>query len=444
VTAGNVQTETGALSGLGERLRELRSAAGLTQTQLASGRFSKEYISQIERGKTRPTGETLHWLAERLGVDSGFLLGGMSTAERARLEVGLARAEAASEAHREEEAIAEFQRVRGALRGTAVGDLEFRALVGEAWSRIALGELALGIDQLNEARGLAEGSDFTDVERADVLFRLGVARYKLSSISTARALFDEALTLAERSGLPCDLLRANILGWRSRCYRRERDWEAAREDVQRALELAGHVNDPRLAAETHFQASVIAEREGNWVLARRYAERAKALYEGLSDRESVGRLLNNLGAFTYELGDPEAAVAYMTEGYRIALELGNDADAGQCVNSIAETRLGTGDYEQAEHHARHALELLGGRVDYLQEIGVAQLTLGRALLEQDHLNEAEDTLRAADRSFEQLSSVSHRAAAWVALGDLAARRGDDRESARQYRRAAEALQDFRF
>jgi hypothetical protein len=60
------------------------------------------------------------------------------------------------------------------------------------------------------------------------------------------------------------------------------------------------------------------------------------------------------------------------------------------------------------------------------------------------LNEAEEMLRAADISFEQLSSVSHRAAAWVAQGDLAQKRGADREAARQYRRAAEALQDFRF
>jgi hypothetical protein len=52
--------------------------------------------------------------------------------------------------------------------------------------------------------------------------------------------------------------------------------------------------------------------------------------------------------------------------------------------------------------------------------------------------------RAADGSFEQLSSSSHRAGAWIALGDLAARRGDDRTAARQYRNAAEALQDVRF
>ena len=44
---------------LGERLRQLRVAAGLTQTDLAGERFSKEYVSQIERGKTRPTRETI-------------------------------------------------------------------------------------------------------------------------------------------------------------------------------------------------------------------------------------------------------------------------------------------------------------------------------------------------------------------------------------------------
>ena len=41
--------------GLGERVRRLRNARGLTQTELAAARVSKEYISQIETGKTRPT-----------------------------------------------------------------------------------------------------------------------------------------------------------------------------------------------------------------------------------------------------------------------------------------------------------------------------------------------------------------------------------------------------
>src|SRR5919205_4312307 len=89
---------------LGERLRQLRVAAGLTQTDLAGERFSKEYVSQIERGKTRPTPETIAWLAERLGVDANFLERGVSADERGRVEAMLARAEALSKAHRDDEA----------------------------------------------------------------------------------------------------------------------------------------------------------------------------------------------------------------------------------------------------------------------------------------------------------------------------------------------------
>jgi len=53
-------------------------------------------------------------------------------------------------------------------------------------------------------------------------------------------------------------------------------------------------------------------------------------------------------------------------------------------------------------------------------------------------------LAEAESSFDQLSSASHRAAAWVAQGDLAERRGDDKRAATLYKRAAEILQDFRF
>src|SRR4026208_1372653 len=88
---------------LGARGRRLRIAQGLTQTDLAGDRFSKEYVSQIERGKTRPTSETVTWLAERLGVDEGFLLHGVSSGDRERVESIVARAEATLEAHDYEE-----------------------------------------------------------------------------------------------------------------------------------------------------------------------------------------------------------------------------------------------------------------------------------------------------------------------------------------------------
>ncbi len=429
---------------LGERLRHLRVAGGMTQTDLAGDRFSKEYVSQIERGKTRPTRETIDWLAQRLGVDSGFLANGVSADERGRVDAALTRAGALLEARRNDEALEEFESIRSAVLATGMPELEARVLAGEATVRMRTGDVREAIALLERARALSEGTSFSDVERADVLFRLGVARYKLNSIQTSIGLFDEALKVAERSEIPSDQLRSNILAWRSRCYRRRRDLEAAREDVERALELAEGLNDKRTAADVYFQASIIADREGHWVLARSYAERAKAAYEELSDRGNLGRLLNNLGGINFLLGHPEEAVDFLKDAVGIALEVGNDAEAAHAVNGIAQVHLRTGDVKRAEEQARYALELLGDRVDEIAEIGNAQLVLGRALLEQDRLDEADEALQAGERAYDQLSSGSHRASAWVAQGDLAARRGDDRAASRLYRQAADALQDVRF
>ncbi len=429
---------------LGERLRQLRVAAGMTQTDLAGERFSKEYVSQIERGKTRPTRETILWLAERLRVDPGFLANGVSADERGRVDAALARADALLEARRNDEALKEFEEVRPAVLATGLPELEARALSGEATVRMRQGEVREAIALLERARGLSEGSAFSDVERADVLFRLGVARFKLNSVQTAIALFDEALKVAERSEIPSDQLRSNVLAWRSRCYSRRRDLEAAREDVERALELAESLNDTRTAADVYFQASIIADREGHWVLARSYAERAKAAYEELADRGNLGRLLNNLGGINFLLGHPDEALELLKDSVRIALEVGNDAEAAHAVNGIAQVHLRTGDVARAEEQARYALKLLGGRVDEVHEIGNAQLVLGRALLEQDRLDEAEEAFNAGEAAYDQMSSGSHRAEAWIAKGDLAARRGDDRTAARLYRQAADALQDVRF
>ena len=430
-------------SGLGDRLRQLRISRGMTQTDLAGERFSKEYLSQIERGKTRPTGETVAWLAARLGVDETFLESGVSSGALERADSLIARAEAAAESQQYDDAVAAIGELDEADLAAAP-DLEFRARLAEAWALMYLGQVRKSLSLVERARALAEAPTFSDVERAEALYRLGCCRVKLSSISTAVSLYTQALELAERSGLPCDRLRAHILEWRSRCYQRQRDWEAAREDVERALELAQGLNDRHSMAHVYFQASLVAERQGRWVLARSYAERAKSIYEDVNDQTNAGNLLNNLGGLTFLLGKPDEAISYLKDAFRVALDIGNDLNAAYAVSSMAQVHLRTGEIDAAEEKARHALRLLDGRQEVLEEVGNTQLVLGRALMEKGRLDDAEAVFVEAEASLSQLSSASHRAAAWVAQGDLATRRGADRDAAQLYRNAAEALQDFRF
>ena len=391
----------------------------------------------------RPTPAATDWLAERLGVSRQFLEAGVSSAEHERMLGLVSQAEAAVAAREFDEALDCLVRA-GPLPDEADPMLALRALLVGASARSELGRIKEALALLDNARDLVEAPPFTDVDRASVLFHMGQCRYRLSSIMTAIALFSEALDLMRRSELIDDRLRSRIYRWRSRCYRRLSDWEAARADVETALDLSERLDDRAALAHGYFQASIIAERNGQWVLARSHAERAKSLYEEEEDRLNVGRLLNNLGGLTFLLGDPQKAEELLREAFEVALEVNSKPDAAQAVSSLAQVHLNTGQLELAEEQARQALSLLDGRVDFLDEQGNAQLVLGRALLQQRRLDEAGAALAASEATFEQLSLTSQRAAAWTAQAELNIERGDRDEALRLYRRAAETLQDFRF
>ncbi len=426
---------------MGERLRSLRRSAGLSQEELAAGRFSKEYVSQIERGKTRPTEETLEWLAERLATDREFLEHGLTRADAARLEATLVDAERMLEEARYADALRAFRGVRERVDAGAPPTFRLRLLQGEAWAHIRLGELAEAMTLLEQAAALAVGAAFSDVDRAEVVFRVGVVRYSESSITEAIVLFDQALVLAEGSDLPGDRLRSDVFHWRARCHRRNRDWVAAEDDVERALELAEACSDTRRIADALFQASLVAQREGRWILARTQAERSRELFEDLGDRATVARLLNNLAGLSHLLGDSEHAIALLEEAFGLFVELDLDIEAGYVCSSLAGIRIDSGDVDGAASHARKALELLDGRIDHLQEIGMAQLILGRTYSARGELEAAERWIGAAEETFGRASSIGHRSYAWMARGDVESLRGSDAAAASLYRRAAVALRE---
>ena len=275
---------------LGDRLRLLRVSAGLTQTELAGDRFSKEYVSQIERGKTRPTQETVEWLAQppqrRSGVPGERRLHRRARPRRDAADPGGSPHAGPSLQGRARGLRRRAERCRGDQRGRARGSRPLRRGVGPDAGR-------------RPPRARIDARDRGSVRsprappsRISIAQSSSSASAPVASRSPAPALRSPSSARRWRSlsarELPCDVLRADIFQWRSRCHRRQRDFEAAREDAERALELAQAVGDRSMTANSYFQASLVAERTGHWVLSRSYAEKAKSLYQELND-ERDGR-----------------------------------------------------------------------------------------------------------------------------------------------------------
>ena len=119
-------TRTTRATGVGARVRDARLEAGLTQAELGGSRFSKEYVSQVELGKTKPSDAAIAWFAKRLGVDRSSFDGAGGASARAACEAGLARAEAEIEAHRYDRAVEALSGLDAGVDGTRDARLRLR------------------------------------------------------------------------------------------------------------------------------------------------------------------------------------------------------------------------------------------------------------------------------------------------------------------------------
>jgi tetratricopeptide (TPR) repeat protein len=322
--------------------------------------------------------------------------------------------------------------------------LALRHRLASAWAEMYEGRLDVASALLVQADAIVQSPHFDAADRATVLHRTGCVAYKRHEIAEAISLFTRALETNIRSSHPSSLVAADIRTWRSRCYQVRRDWDAAARDAEASLELATEAGCDRTRANAMFQASLIAERQRQWLLARFHAEQALEIYRRFGDTLSTARILNNLGGIDFLLGDIEAAEQLLIEAAATAAAAGSEADVAQATSSLAQVLLHTDRPREAREHAQASLDLLVGRVDFLEEIGNAQLIVAKSHSVELDAALTSDWLDKAELTFVELGSTSHLAAVSIARGDLARVTGDCDRAAELYRHAAESLQDFHF
>src|SRR2546422_2946107 len=82
-----------ALKKLGDRLREARLAAGISQGQLGAPYYTRAHVSAIELGKIRPAMKSLEHMATRLGKPASYFMEDRQLEEeRGERAVAIARA----------------------------------------------------------------------------------------------------------------------------------------------------------------------------------------------------------------------------------------------------------------------------------------------------------------------------------------------------------------
>ena len=331
-----------------------------------------------------------------------------------------------------------------AWHSTGDGEGGVRLRVDRSIDLLARGELVPALRVADKAEILTRQASCSPNLRAAALCQLGACQYKVSRLSTAVATLSCALDVAEQAAPRDDRLCAEILEWRSRCYRQQRDFAAAAVDCERGLAFARLSGDSLQQAHLYFQAALVAERCGDLAGARAHAELALERYAEAGDELNRGRTLNNLGAFLFLAGEREQAEQRLAEAQATLSAIGHETEFGQALASVAQIKQRSGQPEQALADVERAMGMLGDRADFLDEIGFGHLVRGEALMDLLRFDEAEAAFTEAEALFGRCASVGHLAKVWVALGELSLRRGDPLGAVPHYRRAALATQDVHF
>lgn len=355
---------------VGRRLREARERAGLSQRQLSFLGCSPAYISRIEAGDRIPSLQLLREMGRRLGVSEDYLATGKERDDEAS---ALIEAELALRLDDPESAHKLYSE---ALDRASTKDDRGQALAGLGQIAYRAGKPREAIARLEEARVLWQDGLATHPGAAD---SLGRAYAMVDQMEPSIAIFRESLSAAEEEGDPGEIIRFAVL--LANAYIDSADFAAARELLERTVDIAPNSNDPIFRARVYWSHSRLHTLQGDAPAAARYARKALNLleltehtyYTALAhqllahievDREHsedalelVEKGLELLG----EAGTPLDHALFRLEGARALIQLGRPEEAASTAME-ASAQLADG----SPHDAGRGYMLIG---DVFHELG---------------------------------------------------------------------------
>ena len=432
--------ESPALRQLGQRLREARVAAGLSQAQLGAPYYTRAHVSAIELGKIRPAMKSLEHMAAKLGRPASYFMQDAAV-ERTRRElefdvdrvVALASRTTAAECVRdadellERDVLSSRQRARlhvargralnltergsEALRDLTIAQRLAAQLDDPSLARTLDYELASATRGSGDSRrarellrtllsALERDNDRDRLLRVRVLQALGAVSVDLGEPQAASGYLNSALEWAQDVGDMGALFA--IYYALAVSQRSQSDLEAATTNLQRALATSEVANDVAATAMVHNMLAVIAADNGRLQAAYDHADRAIELGRIAGPVVYVAHYLNTKAECAAKLGDWAIAERVAHEALDLATAQGSRDAAAAAHVALAQVFEHRGETEEASADLQEAAEIyrsLGQKT----ELADVLMRLSRAAKARNDLARAE---RFATLAFEATRSIS--------------------------------------
>lgn len=305
----------------------------------------------------------------------------------------------------------------------------------------------------------------------------GIAYRMDRQFALSREKFGEAeqIAIASQPALVCEVLNS-----RSALDVEEGKYDAAEEELQRALVLAKQTSNARQVASILLNLAWLSANRGNLDEAVDRNQAALAAARSQNMQALVATILGNLGSAYFSLGDLESAQKYFSDGAKLSEELGlngysaywytgvagtymaqhdyararevseetlrkartlNEPDTITiCLNTLADLSLHSGDLEAAQRYSDEATKLVSTDADHLR-INASRILSARILARRGEYRQGEALLREVSR--DPLASPAAKWEAHARLAELYAAEGKPAQAEAEFSRSLDSIQEAR-
>jgi tetratricopeptide (TPR) repeat protein/DNA-binding XRE family transcriptional regulator len=413
-------------------VEQARREARLTLAQVAGSKLTRTAIHLIEKGRTRPSMETLQQIARQTRKPIDFFLTPDSPSPLTEHQAQLRELERLT-------AVGELQKAvdMGVSLLEQSWGPEDAALIhfsiGQALCRLVRPAEALAHLELALAEFERAGDEWMAVEALD---------WKSSALGLrddpeALPLANQALERCRRLSPRGPRVEARILGHIAGMYVVSQSWALAVHYYQAGAEAAGGVKDLQQLAKMHHGLGGAYKSMDRPDAARQHFDKAIALYTIENDRGSIYRVENDLGDLHLREGHLDLAEQHLLKALSGAGELDLDRRGrGHILIGLGEVELRRGRVAEATEYLQQAIDA-GGETAERIVLAEARILLAQVEEQKGNRDLADDHFAVAIPILEELAMPDRLRDAHMAYAEVLDGRDDLAAASRQWKLAAE-------
>ncbi|MFW6197067.1 MAG: tetratricopeptide repeat protein, partial [Thermoplasmatota archaeon] len=269
------------------------------------------------------------------------------------------------------------------------------------------------------------------------------AHLKLGTIKELKECFDEAIdqfkstesliTELEDYGKKRDLLGISYVRL-GEIWSKKEDYKKAKDYLQKAIDILLKEEDHNLLSSSYFILAQVEKEKGELAKALEPFKMGLNYWSQIDETYNRIEGLERIGALYKILRELNNAQEYLNKAIEASDTFGYWKIKSSALLSLAECHMENEDYGNAVQTAEEAKEILEN-IENKEELAFSNAILGKAYMELDKYEDAENYLARSISIYQNLGASYHLGLVYISNAKLQELKDDERAAEENYRKA---------